>query len=52
MGWGERNNPNSTWYKKRHPEAAVKPAEIVPAALTKPKNKFITKLRKFFYLPT
>ena len=51
MGQGEKLNKNSTWYKKRHPDE-VKPTPVAPIAPVKPKNKFVTKLRKFFYLPT
>jgi hypothetical protein len=28
MGWGEKNNPNSTWYKKRHPKISVSGGSI------------------------
>ena len=29
MGWAARVNPNSEWYKKRHPEIEIK-TEIKP----------------------
>ncbi len=29
MGWGEKLNKNSCWYKKHHPEIAIKTIPVV-----------------------
>ena len=50
MGWGEKTNPNSTWYKKRHPKLEIPigvtpKGEVVEATVMRPKNR-LTKFIK------
>ena len=49
MGWGEKNNKNSCWYKKRHPIIQVeKPPEIIIQRKTTFWNRFIIWIKKLF----
>ena len=53
MGWAERNNPNSEWYKKRHPIMGI---QKYPIFEDKPERKSLWKkilalIKVFFCLP-
>jgi len=48
MGWQEKHNPNSEWYKKRHPQPKAKSVPVIE----KPKKLSVwQKIKKFFCIP-
>lgn len=56
MGWGEKHNPNSTWYKKRHGGTMLPGIRYLNEAEKKQGfwsriwNKILDKLDQWFYM--
>ena len=49
MGWGERANKNSAWYKKRNPEEA-KPVDLSePIVKLSLRQRIFKRVKEFLY---
>jgi hypothetical protein len=55
MGWQEKLNPKSMWYKRRHPQVETKlePKEFIKTIEPKKSlwRRIVNKIREFLCLP-
>lgn len=51
MGWAEKLNKNSEWYKKKHPVVGIQEHPIFEEKKISIWQIILNKIKKFFLLP-